>query len=103
MLLTPARSSSRGSLTFRDGQGVGAEGLQGSQVLAVLGAAALVLEPAAEEGAACCGRQALAGAVLVLGVGPPVSPVKLLVHPVGRGEGVTGLRGEPKEVKLKTG
>lgn len=70
-------------LTLCEGQRVGAYGVQSHQVLPVLGAAALVLQPAAEEGPAGGGRQRLVGATVVLHVGHAVPPVELLVHPDG--------------------
>lgn len=69
------------SLTLQKWDGVSADGVQGHWLLAIFGAAALVLLLSPEEGAPGRRRQSFTRAVLILHVSHTVSAIELLIHP----------------------
>lgn len=69
-------------LTIKEGDGIGADGVQSHHLFTVFGAAAFVFLFPPEKGSAGCCRERFTG--IFLHFCHTVSAIKLLVHPVSR-------------------
>lgn len=67
-------------LTIKEGDGIGADGVQSYHLFTVFGAAAFVFRFPPEKGSAGCCRESLTG--IFLHFCHTVSAIKLLVHPM---------------------